>query len=125
MFELHLTRSRAVLAGVSAALLTQLLVPTGCAAQEAGRWGVSAGGAALFTRATSGNLTAPSLPNTTIDLSDASAFALNLRYAFTDRWAISVPLGSPYTIDFDGAGAIARTGQLASSKLATPTLLIQ
>lgn len=125
MTQTNLTHERSSLGRVAATLLMLGLLAPGCDAQEAGRWSVAAGTAALFTRTSSSRLTAPSLPDTTVDLSNAASFALNLRYSFTNQWAVTLPLGSAYRIDFDGAGAVAGIGKVASSKLISPTVLVQ
>jgi outer membrane protein len=124
MTEPNLTHKYSSLGRVAVALLMLGLFTQVSDAQEAGRWSVAGGTAALLTRTSSSSLTAPSLPDTTIELSDAANFAVNLRYAFTNQWAVTLPLGTAYRIDFDGAGSVAGIGKVASSKLITPTLMV-
>ena len=73
----------------------------------------------------SGDLSAPSFPDTQISSKSATSLAGGINYAFTEHWAIDLPMGLPFKHEIDGAGAIAGTGKLGTIKAVPATLLIQ
>lgn len=97
-----------------------LAVPVLCAvsgaqAQSAGTWQVKAGVNTITPKVTSGDLSAPSLPGTKIDVKSATSIILTAAYMYTDNISVEGYAGLPYRHDIEGAGAI------AGAKLGTVT----
>ncbi len=97
-----------------------LAVPVLCAvsgaqAQSAGTWQVKAGVNTITPKVTSGDLSAPSLPGTKIDVKAATSIILTAAYMYTDNISVEAYAGLPYRHDIEGAGAI------AGAKLGTVT----
>jgi len=97
-----------------------LAVPVLCAvsgaqAQSAGTWQVKAGINTITPKVTSGDLSAPSLPGTKIDVKAATSIILTAAYMYTDNISVEAYAGLPYKHDVEGAGTI------AGAKLGTVT----
>ncbi|WP_313070584.1 OmpW family outer membrane protein [Melaminivora sp.] len=114
---------------------TQIL-RTGCAlallaafgaaqAQVAGTWSVRVGGTHIKPQTRSENLTAPSFPNTKVDVGSASALTGGINYMLTDHWALDLPVGLPFKHSFYGDDAIAGVGKLGETKVVPATLFLQ
>ena len=101
---------------ISAAVLA--LTACGLAgAQSAGTWSARLGITHLSPDVSSGNLSAPSFPNTKV--------GGGITYMVTDNLALDVPLATPFKHDLTGAGAIAGVGKLGSTKAIPATLMLQ
>lgn len=107
-----------------AALLT-LLASSGAFAQSAGSVVVYGGAVQISPRVDSGDLTAPSLAGTKVDVKKASQVAGGITYYWTDNISIDLPLALPFKHDVVGAGAIEGVGKLGSVKSLPITLLAQ
>lgn len=94
-------------------------------AQSAGSLVVYAGAAQITPHVDSGDLSAPSLPSTKIDVKKASQFVGGLTYYWTDNISIDLPIGPAFKHDVVGASAIAGTGKLGDVKALPVTLLGQ
>jgi outer membrane protein len=94
-------------------------------AQSAGTWLVKAGVNQIAPQVTSGDLSAPSLPQTQIDVGSASSLIVTAAYMLTDQWSVEFFAGLPYKHNISGAGAIAGVGKIGSVKQVSPTLLAQ
>lgn len=70
----------------------------------------------------SGDLSAPSLVGTKIDIHNATQLTGGLNYALTDHLSIDLPLGLPFEHDIVGDGAIAGTGRLGTVKALPMTI---
>jgi len=116
--------------------MTQQLLRAGCAlalvaafgaaqAQEAGTWSVRAGATRIMPQTKSGNLTAPSFPNTKVDVAADTAITGGITYMLTDHWALDLPVGLPFKHDFYGDDAIAGVGKLGETKVVPATLFAQ
>lgn len=102
------------------------LFATGSAlAQSAGSIVVYGGAAQITPKVDSGDLTAPSLPGTKIDVHKASSFVGGVTYYWTDNISIDLPISAPFTHDIVGAGAIQGVGKLGTVKSLPATLLAQ
>lgn len=109
------------LLGAAATLLT-----AGSAfAQSAGSVVVYAGAAQIKPQVESGDLTAPSLAGTKVDVKKASSFVGGVTYYWTDNISIDLPIAAPFKHDVVGAGAIEGTGKLGTVKSLPMTLLAQ
>jgi len=107
-------------------LLAALSVLGGSAfAQSAGSIVVYAGAAQINPQVESGDLTAPSLPGTKVDVKKASSFVGGITYYWTDNISIDLPIAAPFKHDVVGAGAIEGVGKLGTVKALPMTLLAQ
>ena len=94
-------------------------------AQSAGTWSARVGVMSLSPDVSSGNLSAPSFPNTKVDAKDSTQLAGGINYMLTDNIAIDLPLATPFKHDLVGAGASAGVGKLGSTKAIPATLMLQ
>jgi outer membrane protein len=94
-------------------------------AQSAGTWAVKAGVVNIAPKVDSGDLSAPSLPGTKIDVKDATTLLFTVSYMITDNFSTELVLGVPPKHDIEGAGAIKGSGKLGSIVQISPTLLGQ
>jgi outer membrane protein len=94
-------------------------------AQSAGTFTVRAGATTIMPNVTSGDLSAPSLPNTRVDIKKASQFTGGITYMWTDNIAVDLPLGLAFKHEVVGAGAIDGVGTLATVKALPITLTLQ
>lgn len=105
---------------------TLALILSGSAlAQRAGSWSASLNITKLSPVVTSGNLTAPSLPNTTATILADTQPTGAVNFMVTNNVAISIPLGLGFSHDVIATGAIAGSGKLATTKVLPITLLAQ
>ncbi len=94
-------------------------------AQSAGSIVVYGGAAQITPQVDSGDLTAPSLPGTKVDVKKATAFVGGITYYWTDNISIDLPISAPFKHDVVGAGAIDGVGKLGTVKSLPATLLAQ
>ena len=94
-------------------------------AQKAGTFSASIGFTTIAPSVNSGNLSAPSLPNTKVDVNSNSQITGAVNYMVTDHVAIHVPLGFGFKHEISGAGAIAGVGKLVDAKALPITLIGQ
>jgi outer membrane protein len=94
-------------------------------AQSAGTWMAKIGVNNINPDVKSGNLSAPSLPNTQIDIKDATSLIVTATYMATDNLSVELYAGLPYKHDVVGAGAIAAVGKIGSVKQVSPTVFGQ
>jgi len=106
------------------ALATFLIAGSACA-QSAGSIVVYGGAAQITPQVESGDLTAPSLAGTKVDVKKASSFVGGITYYWTDNISIDLPIAVPFKHDVVGAGAIDGTGKLGTVKSLPITLLAQ
>ncbi len=108
-----------------AALATTFLLAGAAQAQVAGTWSVRLGATHISPQVKSGNLSAPSFPNTKVDVGSASALTGGINYMLTDNWAVDVPFGLPFKHKFYGDGAIAGVGEVGETKVIPATVFAQ
>jgi outer membrane protein len=94
-------------------------------AQKAGSWSASIGFTQISPDVASGNLTAPSLPGTKVDVGSNSQITGAVNYMMTDNLAVHVPLGLGFKHDITGAGAINGVGKIATTKALPITVIAQ
>ena len=110
----------------SAVLLSALSVAsTAALAQEAGTVLVKFGYNQIMPQVKSGDLSAPSVPGTKIDVKEAGAPILTLTYMYTSDISFELYAGLPYEHDIEGAGTIKGVGKIATVKQVSPTLFAQ
>ncbi len=111
------------------------LIACGCAAallsgpaawaQKAGSFSASVGVTRITPSVSSENLTAPSLPNTKVDVSSDTQLTGSVNYMATDNIAVHIPLGYGFKHDITGDGSIAGVGKLAETKALPITAIAQ
>lgn len=110
----------------SAGLLAALSVASTTAlAQDAGTVMVKIGYNQIMPDVTSGDLSAPSIPGTKIDVKEAGAPILTLTYMYTPEISFELYAGLPYEHEVVGDGAIKGVGKIATLKQVSPTLFAQ
>jgi outer membrane protein len=104
---------------------TALVAAGSAQAQAAGQWMFKAGWNKIMPKVESGDLSAPSIPGTKVDVKSDSALLLTAAYMFTDNISAEFLAGLPYQHEIDGAGAIQGVGKIGSVKQVSPTLMGQ
>jgi outer membrane protein len=94
-------------------------------AQKAGSFSASVGVTQIAPDVSSGNLSAPSLPNTQVDVDSNTQLTGAVNYMVTDNIAVHVPLGFGFKHKVTGAGAIAGVGTIATTKALPITVIAQ
>lgn len=94
-------------------------------AQSAGSLLLRGGATQIRPNVTSGDLSAPSVAGTKVDIDAASQVSGGITLMLTDNIAIDLPLALPFKHDIVGAGAIAGSGKLGETKALPFTLLAQ
>lgn len=89
------------------------------------RLSVRAGPTAIVPNVTSGELSAPSLPGSKIDVDSATGLTGGLNYALSANVSLDIPLDPPFRFDVNGAGALSGAGKLADIKALPISLLAQ
>ncbi|RZJ09255.1 MAG: OmpW family protein [Rubrivivax sp.] len=102
-----------------------LLATGGAFAQAAGSVIVYAGAGQINPQVGSGDLTAPSLAGTKVDVKKANSFVGGVTYMWTDHLSLDLPIAAPFKHDVVGAGAIQGVGKLGTVKSLPITLLAQ
>lgn len=94
-------------------------------AQTAGSWQWKLGVNTIRPSVSGGALTAPSLPNTLLDVRSATSLIASATYFYTDHFSVEAFAGLPYEHDIVGAGSVAGTGKLGTVKQVSPTVMAQ
>jgi outer membrane protein len=111
---------------ISTLLALAMLAFCGSAlAQKAGSFSASIGGTHIAPSVSSGNLTAPSLPNTKVDVNSNSQITGAVNYMVTDNIAAHVPIGFGFKHEITGDGAIKGVGKLIETRALPITLIGQ
>ena len=79
----------------------------------------------IVPQVSSGDLSAPSIPGSKIDVKQAGAAILTLTYMATEDVSFELYAGLPYQHDIEGDGSIKGVGKIASVKQVSPTLFAQ
>lgn len=94
-------------------------------AQSAGTWMVKGGFNGIAPAVKSGDLSAPSLPGSKVDVASANSLIATATYMLTDNTSVEFLAGLPYKHDIQGAGSLAGVGKLGSIKQISPTAIAQ
>jgi outer membrane protein len=94
-------------------------------AQMAGTWMVRAGGTTIAPQVTSGDMTAPSFPNSKSDVGSASQLSGGITYMYSDNFSVDLPLALPFKHKLYGAGALAGAGQIGETQALPMTVFFQ
>lgn len=119
------TRPAARRAFAAVALASAATAAAPALAQQAGDIVVRAGLTHIGPQVQSGDLSAPSLPGTKIDIGGATGLSGGVAWAITRHWWLDLPLGLPFEHDVLAAGAIAGAGKLGEVKALPITLVLQ
>jgi outer membrane protein len=117
------TMKKHVLSAIAAAALAAAAAPA--MAQEAGTVAIKFGYNQIVPQVSSGDLSAPSLPGTKVDVKEAGAPILTLTYIYSSNVSFELYAGLPYEHDIVGDGAIKGVGKIASVRQVSPTLFGQ
>ncbi len=115
--------SRGLRTGLAAAALVAL--GNAALAQSAGTWLVKGGFNGIAPAVKSGDLSAPSLPGSQVDVASANSLIATATYMLTNSASVEFVAGLPYKHDIQGAGALAGVGKLGSIKQISPTVFAQ
>lgn len=108
------------------ALVAMAIFGTSAAmAQTTGTWMVKGGINNIAPQVSSGDLSAPSLPNSQVDVKSATSAILTATYMLTDETSLEFYAGLPYKHDIVGAGSLSGMGKLGTVKQVSPTLFAQ
>jgi outer membrane protein len=110
---------------LSLATLATLALCGSAFAQKAGSFSASVGATQIAPAVSSGNLSAPGLPNTQVDVDSNTQITGAVNYMVTDHIALHVPLGLGFKHKITGAGAIAGVGTIATTKALPITAIAQ
>ena len=111
------------LSALAAAALAVAAAPA--MAQEAGTVAIKFGYNQIVPQVSSGDLSAPSLPGTKVDVKEAGAPILTLTYIYSSNVSFEMYAGLPYEHEIVGDGAIKGVGKIASVRQVSPTLFAQ
>jgi outer membrane protein len=106
-------------------LMASLLWATAAQAQSAGTWLGRIGATSVMPQVKSDELSAPSVPNTRIDVSNATSLGGGISYMLTDNWSVDLPLALPFKSKIKGAGAIEGSGEIGSAEVVPVTVFAQ
>ena len=95
------------------------------AAQAAGTWFAKGGVNNIAPNVKSGDLSAPSIPGTKIDVKSATAAIFTLGCMVSDEVSLEFYAGLPYKHEVVGDGSIKGVGKLGTIKQVSPTLFAQ
>ncbi|MFP5390887.1 MAG: OmpW/AlkL family protein [Gammaproteobacteria bacterium] len=107
------------------AAVAALGVAGAASAQSAGKFAVKVGVGEIAPQVHSGEVSAPALPHTTADVGSDARPIFDIMYGITDNLSAVLALGLPFRHDIYGAGAIAGTGKVGSTKALPPTAFLQ
>ncbi|NRR29238.1 OmpW family protein [Oxalobacteraceae bacterium] len=107
------------------ALAAAMTAASAASAQSSGNWLVTAGINKITPKVDSGNVSAPSLPNTKADIDADTKPRVALAYMVTDNLSAELDLGMPYKHNLSGAGAIEGTGKIGTAEVLPPTAFVQ
>lgn len=110
---------------LSVAALATLTAAGTATAQSAGTWQARMGAIHIAPSVSSGDLGAPSLAGSKIDVDSATQLGGGITYMLTDNIALDVPLALPFTHHIKGAGAVAGTGELGTTKSLPASVFVQ
>lgn len=107
------------------AVAAAMVAASGASAQSKGQLTAILGANKIMPQVTSGNISAPALPNSKGDVSDNTQPVIVFTYGLTDNIAVETAVGTPYKHKIYGADAIAGTGQLGTVKALPATAFIK
>ena len=109
---------------IAVAVLAAVAVPAAMA-QSAGTFMTRFGISTISPQVTSGDLSAPSLPNSKTDVGSANQLSGGLTYMYSDNIAIDLPLALPFKHKIYGAGSLSGLGEIGEVRALPITLSAQ
>ena len=106
-------------------LLAGLCAMHSAQAQSAGTWMLRGGPMIIAPQVDSGAMTAPSLPDTRIQVNSATTLGGGISYMWTDHISFDVPLAVPFKHHIKGDGAIKGVGEIGTVEVVPATLFTQ
>jgi outer membrane protein len=88
-------------------------------------WSFKVGMNQIVPDVASGNMTAPALPGTQVDVDSDTQPIFTVSYAYNDYYSVELLLGLPYTHDINGAGAVDGAGTTGTVESLPPTIFGQ
>lgn len=110
---------------VIAALAAAALAAGAAHAQSANTWMAGVGVTQIKPNVSSGALSAPSTPNTMIDVGSDTQPTAWVAYMLTDNWSVEVPIGAGFKHRITGDGSISGVGQIGTVKALPVTVFAQ
>jgi outer membrane protein len=110
---------------LAAAVSATLCAALPAHAQSKGEWLFRAGLTKVMPQVKSGELTAPTPPDTRIDVTESTVVGGGITYMLTDNWSVDLPLAMPLQSKIKGDGAIKGSGEIGHAKAAPATLFGQ
>ena len=83
-------------------------------AQAAGTWLFSGGVTHIAPNTSSGTLSPPAPPNTTVELGSDTQPTLSVGRMLTDHWSVEVPISFGFKHSITGSGGIAGVGEIGT-----------
>ena len=108
-----------------AALAAAALAAGAAHAQSANTWMIGVGATQISPKVSSGTLSAPSTPNTQIDVDSNTQPSVWVTRMLTDHWSVEVPIAAAFKHRISGAGSIAGVGQIGTVKALPVTVFAQ
>jgi outer membrane protein len=100
----------------AAAAAALAAVSVSAQAQAAGTWLLSGGVTHIAPNTSSGTLSPPAPPNTTVDIGPDTKPTLAVGRMLTDNWSVEVPIGFGFKHSITGTGGIAGVGEIGTVK---------
>ena len=128
MIRFNASKWPAALCGVLASFAVgslSLFASSAAQAQSAGTWLIKGGFNGIAPAVKSGDLSAPSLPGSKVDVASANSLIASATYMLTDNASVEFVGGLPYKHDIQGAGSLSAVGKLGSIKQISPTVFAQ
>ncbi|MEY4766769.1 MAG: hypothetical protein RI907_3442 [Pseudomonadota bacterium] len=119
----HAFGRASVIGGATLCLTLGLAAPA--QAQSAGSWLVRGGLTSVMPKVKSGELSAPSVPDTRIDVTADTVVGGGVSYMLTDHVSVDLPLALPIRSRIQGDGAIAGSGDIGYTKSLPATVFLQ
>lgn len=92
------------------------LAALGAQAQTAGTWFGGIGITRISPNTESGTLSAPSAPNTTVNVGGDTKPTIFVGKMITDHWSVEVPIGLGFKSEITGTGGINGVGRIGTVK---------
>lgn len=89
----------------------------GAQAQSAGTWFGTIGATRIAPNVSSGTLSPPAPPGTTVDIGADTQPVLSVGRMLTDHWSVEVPIGFGFKHEITGNGGIAGVGRIGTVKV--------